>query len=343
VLGEDPVVRVEEFAGDEAFDSPLIDSFSGRSRAFVKIQDGCDLRCSYCTIWRARGPARSRPLAEVLAQISALLSAGYREMVLAGVHVGAYGLDRDERGALPALLRECCTQFPDARFRLSSIHPNEIGSELVDLLADRPQLRPHLHVSLQSGSDAVLRRMRRPYRSRDARAAILEAVRKLPHCGIGADLIVGFPGETDAEHAETERLIRELPFSYLHVFRFSPRPGTEAASRTERVHPETVSERSAALRGLGAAKRRAFARAQVGSVREAVLESPVANRSKLRAATTDNYLALRVPRAAGRPGDLVRVRLTAARGAELTGEIVESEAEAASTGHRPARAVEVEA
>jgi threonylcarbamoyladenosine tRNA methylthiotransferase MtaB len=314
-------VLVEDFGRRPAFDAAPIEQFGGRSRAFVKIQEGCDLRCSYCLIWRARGPARSSPQAAVLDQVARLHEgAGFDELVLTGVHMGSWGRDLPGRPRLADLLAAVSDRFPALRLRLSSIHPDELGDDLLALLRDRPQLRPHLHVSLQSGSDGVLARMRRPYRVAQARAAVAAAVRQVPDCGLGADVIVGFPGETEAEFAATGDLVAELPFSYLHVFRYSPRPGTPAAGMTP-VHPETVRERAARLREVAAGRRDRFARRLVGQEREAVLEDAEAGQPGCRHATTDNYapVTVRTDRPAG---TLVRLRLTAAETGHLQGELV---------------------
>ena len=171
VLAADPPA-VADFAEDAVFDSPLIDAVPGRSRAFVKIQDGCNLRCTYCLIWKARGPGRSRPPGDVLAQLGLLQEAGYREVILAGIHLGGYGRDLAPRGSLCGLLALILERLPGLRIRLSSIHPNEVTPELLELFARHERLRPHLHISLQSGSSTVLARMKRPYRGQRARLAL---------------------------------------------------------------------------------------------------------------------------------------------------------------------------
>ena len=321
VLGnEQLIMKVDDFPEHPVFDSPLIDSFSGRSRAFVKIQDGCDLRCTYCLIWRARGPGRSRTPRDVLAQLRKLVEAGYPETILAGIHLGGYGRDLEPRVPLTDLLQRCLREFPGLRIRLSSIHPNEVTPALLDLFARNERLRPHLHVSLQSGSSSVLKRMKRPYRSERAWQAMAEIASVRPDFGIGADIIVGFPGETDAEFEETRHLVADCPFSYLHVFRFSPRPGTPAATMAEQVHPETISRRSTVLRELAREKQDAFCRRQVGSVREAVIEAE-SDQPGVRLATTDNYLTVRVPGEYA-AGTLVRLALTG-YGSEGLGGTVE--------------------
>ncbi len=289
VLGADhPLLAVQDFEDHPVFDSPLIDSFSGRSRAFVKIQDGCNLRCTYCLIWQARGPGRSRTEQDVMDQLQKLVDAGYPETILAGIHLGGYGRDLSPKQPLVNLLEKCLKNFPQLRIRLSSIHPNEVSAELLEMYRTNSNLRPHLHISLQSGSSSVLKRMKRPYRSEKAWEAMRQVASTVPHFGIGADIIVGFPGETDEEFEETRRMVEELEFSYLHVFRFSPRPGTPAADMADQVHPETISRRSAILRKLADEKKDRFERNLIGSVREVVVESE-GDQEGLRNATTDNY------------------------------------------------------
>ncbi len=316
-----PAVRVQDFTSHQVFASPLIDEFSGRSRAFVKIQDGCDLRCAYCLIWKARGPGRSRTVRDIDAQLRTLVRRGYHETILAGIHLGSYGRDLQDGLNLPELLRHVLEEFPELRIRLSSIHPNEITADLLGLFREYDHLRPHLHVSLQSGSDAVLRRMKRPYGARRAWDALHDISAVRPDFGIGADIIVGFPGETDEEFEATCAMVRELPFSYLHVFRFSPRPGTAAEAMGNRVHPETVTHRAARLRELASRRHLEFLESLLGTTREAVLEAE-GELPGYRRATTDNYVVVLVPDG-GETGSLVQVRPLRRDGERLFAEIVE--------------------
>ncbi|RKZ16709.1 tRNA (N(6)-L-threonylcarbamoyladenosine(37)-C(2))-methylthiotransferase MtaB [bacterium] len=326
VMGsEQATVQVEEFDENAVFDSPLISEFSGRSRAFVKVQDGCNLRCTYCLIWQARGPGRSRAHRDVLSQLRVLVDAGYNETILAGIHLGGYGRDLTPRLPLTDLLESCLREFPALRIRLSSIHPNEVTPGLLELFARHERLRPHLHISLQSGSSSVLARMKRPYRGQRAWEAMRQVAAVSPDFGIGADIIVGFPGETDAEFAETRRLVEESPFSYLHVFRYSRRPGTVAATMADQVHTETITERSAVLRGLARAKERAFALAMVGQRREAVVEAAgTGTAAGWRHATTDNYVTVLVPEGLDE-GSLAQVSITDFNDGRLTGRAVAGE------------------
>lgn len=306
LAGERVIATSGDFVIDEA---PT--AAAGQSRAFVKIQDGCDLRCAYCLVWQARGPARSRAAADVIDQLAALRAAGCREAVLGGVHLGAWGRDHHRSATapdtLPGLLAAIGAAVPGLRLRLGSLHPDELTPALVDVMAGHPRIRPHLHVSLQSGSDQVLARMRRPYRRVEATGAITSAAAALPSLGLGADLIVGFPGETDADFALTCDLVAGLPFTYLHVFRFSPRPGTVAATLPDPVAPEAVTERAAHLRKVGAQKCQAFLTALIGKPREAIVErgrDPA--HPGWRLATADNFATVMVPEAFV-PGSLVEV------------------------------------
>ncbi len=307
LAGGQQTVRVNDFARETVFESPTIDDFGGRSRAFVKVQDGCDYRCTYCLIWKARGPSRSRAPEQVLTQLKTLAMSGFREVILAGIHLGLYGADLGMRAdGLVTLLRRCLDGLPDLRLRLSSVHPDEVTPELLQLFAEYPHLRPHLHLSLQSGSDTVLRRMGRTYDSATVRRAVTAVQEIVAGFGIGADIIVGFPGETDAEFAQTRQLVADLDFSYLHVFRYSVRPSTRAAKLEPAVHPETVSERSASLRQLADEKQRRFRRSLLGRWREAIVETETETPDLVQA-TTDNYATVMVP-ARWPAGSLIRCR-----------------------------------
>ncbi len=287
------LIEVSQYSKRPAFRDHRITDFDGRTRAFVKIQDGCDLRCTYCLIWKARGPGRSRSPEDVQGQVDDLRRAGFTEIVLTGVHMGSYGRDIRFRPGLVGLVDRVAAAFPDMRFRMSSIHPNEVDEALLGLFRRHMNLRPYLHVSMQSGSDTVLQRMRRPYAAADVERAVCEAAELAPGFGIGADVIVGFPGETDEEFEETRAMIERAPFSYLHVFRYSSRPGTKAAE-LKPCHTETVTSRSAVLRELSAAKRLAFEQGLVGRTIEATVETDRPRPGWVQA-TTGNYATVQVP------------------------------------------------
>jgi threonylcarbamoyladenosine tRNA methylthiotransferase MtaB len=245
---------------------------AGSTRAFVKVQDGCQHRCSFCIVPFARGDSRSRPPEAIAEQVQALVAGGHGEVVLTGVDLGHYGWDLAPRGSLAGLARRLLGVPGLRRLRLSSILPAYVTPELIELLTGEPRLCHHLHVPLQSGADRVLRAMRRPYTAGTYRALVEKLATALPGLGLGTDLIAGFPGETAAEFAATEALVASLPFSYLHVFPYSDRRGTEAARLpAERVPPAEVRERTTRLRALGARQRRAFGEAHVGRVVEVLV------------------------------------------------------------------------
>lgn len=236
----------------------------GRTRPQVKVQDGCGNACAFCVIPAVRGGLQSRPAAAVIAEIRDWGRAGAQEIVLTGIHLGQWGRDLIPRRSLPDLLRGILAETAMGRIRLSSVEPMNWSGELIALLAGEPRLAPHAHIPLQSGSDAVLRRMRRRYRPGHYAARVQEIHRRLPDAAIGADVMAGFPGETEAEFEETLAFLCALPLSYLHVFTFSPRPGTEAARRMgqpgwEAVAAGTAGERACQLRELSERWQREFA------------------------------------------------------------------------------------
>lgn len=293
LAGETHINEVRPHDRNAIFSDRQIKTFRGRTRAYLKIQDGCDLKCAYCLIWQARGPVRSKPAAGIHEQVDILAKQGFREIVLTGVHVGSYGRDLPESAALCDVLESILVEYPNLRFRLSSIHPNEIDDRLLDILRKYKNIRPHIHVSLQSGSDSVLQRMRRPYDSAITRRVVGAVMDISPYFGIGADIITGFPGETDEEYQDTFNLLTELPFAYLHVFRYSARPGTPAAEMPQ-VHPETITARAGKLRQLSRDKRLQFESSLIGVAHEAIIESDHPQPGWLQA-TTDNYATVLVP------------------------------------------------
>jgi threonylcarbamoyladenosine tRNA methylthiotransferase MtaB len=247
---------------------------NGRARALVKIQDGCQHRCAFCIVPRARGDSRSLGPALVEEQVRRLVEAGHPEIVLTGVDLGHYGADLQPRSSLAALLARLVA-VPGLRWlRLSSMLPAYFTEDVLELVTASPVIAPHLHVPLQSGSDRVLRLMRRPYTAAMYRRIVERLAAAIPRLGLGADVLVGFPGETDADFAATRALVEALPFSYLHVFPYSTRPETEAARLPRRVDARTVGARARALREVGAAHARRFREAMVGRTEDTlVLES----------------------------------------------------------------------
>jgi threonylcarbamoyladenosine tRNA methylthiotransferase MtaB len=318
-----PLVRVgDPFASARMPVIPVRRFVSGHTRAFLKVQDGCQHRCSFCIVPFARGGSRSRPVAFVVDQLEGLVAAGYREVVLTGVDLGHYGWDLTPRTTLAALVRRLLDVRGLGRLRLSSILPAYFSEALTETVAGDARVCRHLHVPLQSGSDRVLRAMRRPYNVRLYRDLVERLASRLPDLGLGTDVITGFPGESAAEFEQTEALVGALPFTYLHVFSYSDRRGTEAARlAAPRVPAGEVRRRTARLRRLGAARGRAFRAAHVGrDVDVLVLEHREGAAGAL-VGLTGNYLEV----AFAGPGDLARgfarVRVTGLDGDRLRGEV----------------------
>jgi len=304
--GEDPL---GPFGATSACD-PLTDP-AERTRAFLKIQDGCDLRCSYCVIPSVRGDSRSLPPGLVLGRIASLIDAGYREIVFTGVNTGDYGRDLDPPQRLHDLLERAIELPGLGRLRLNSLEPKTVTPGIIALLAaGSGRIARHLQVPLQSGSDAILQRMRRPYRTADY-GRLLESLRaSVPAIGLGADVIVGFPGETDADFETTVRFIASSPLSYLHVFSYSPRPGTAAAALGDRVPPPVIKERSARLRALGRDLSLRFRRSFVGGDLPVVTLREIRPDGRLRA-LTDNFIDLGLDLGGRPPGAFINRLLTA--------------------------------
>ena len=319
-----PLVRVSDVSLARTLPAIPVRRFTpGHTRAFVKVQDGCQHRCSFCIVPLARGGSRSQALDVVVEQIEGFVDAGYAEIVLTGVDLGHYGWDLSPRTTLAALVRRLLDVRGLARVRLSSVLPAYFTEELVELIVGERRICRHLHVPLQSGSDRVLRAMRRPYNVRMYRALIERLAAAIPDLGFGADVITGFPGETDAEFDATEALVETLPFTYLHVFSYSDRRGTEAArGQAPRAPAETIRRRTARLRRLSAVKQLAFRRAQVGrELQVLVLEHRERQAGRL-VGLTDNYLELAFPGPDALMRRFARVRPTGEDGVRLEGALV---------------------
>jgi len=274
----------------------------GHSRAFQKIQDGCDRRCAYCAVPYARGPARSAAFAEVLDQARRFVAAGHREIVLGGVNLGLY---RDGELGL-AEVAGALQQLPGLElFRLSSMEPDCLSADLLDCLSDLDKFCPHFHIPLQSGSDSVLRRMGRPYDSADFRRLIASVLKAFPDAAIGLDVIAGFPGETEADFVPTLDLIKDLDIAYLHVFPFSRRPGTLAATMDKQLPRPVKEERVRLLTSLGAAKKERYRRRLLERAvpLRGICEKTVGGYSTF---LSDHYIRGYSPEAA-RPGELCRL------------------------------------
>lgn len=296
------------FEDTPPFDYMPVCRFPGRTRAYLKIQDGCRSFCSYCIVPHARGPCRSLPAKSVLKALEEFARAGCSEVVLTGIHLGQYGIDLEPKSDLKTLLQRVGKQNFPLRIRLSSLEPNELQPEIIEMAATEKWLCPHFHIPLQSGDNRILKKMNRRY-STEAFAAKIEAIRTaIPFAGIGVDIMTGFPGEDTSAHENTLALLKDLPLTYLHVFPFSPRKGTPAWRFSPRVAPETVKKRASELRALSQKKRLHFYQVCLKNNFEVLVEGPFAGDPTLLRGTAENYLPFLVAQKDRIPGSMSKVQ-----------------------------------
>lgn len=287
---------------------PPMSQTGGKTRPYIKIQDGCDARCSYCIIPKVRGPGRSARPEDILDEIRRLVGSGFLEIVLTGVHLGTYGRRLPDRPSLVELLRKILDIPGLGRLRLSSIEPMRFSRKIVDLASSSPAFARHFHIPLQSGSDRMLRRMRRPYSAGQFLSLMGYIDERLPGAGIGTDVIVGFPGETESDFEATCEVVRRSALTYLHVFPFSAREGTDAFSMKDRVPDRVVHERSRILRQISLEKNVAFRRRFLGETVPALTLAREEDMGEA-AVLTDNYIHARASGSPTPSNRLVRVRI----------------------------------
>jgi threonylcarbamoyladenosine tRNA methylthiotransferase MtaB len=274
--------------GDGACGAALSPGVAGRTALTLRVQTGCEEHCSYCIIPRTRGASRSRPLDAVVGDIGRAVSAGYKEIAITGVHLGSYGRDLAVPSSLAELLNTLARCDADVLFRVSSLEPMDCTPEIVELVTSSPRLAPHFHLPLQHGSDEMLTAMQRPYSSAFYADLVSRIRMAMPHASIGSDIIVGFPGEHDRHFAEMTALLETLPLSYLHVFPYSDRPGTKAATMDAKVEGATIRNRSRQIRDIAARMTLRFRASQSGVTRRALVVDDGLS------AVTDNYLKVRL-------------------------------------------------
>jgi len=296
-----------------------VTAMAGRTNAYLNVQSGCDEVCSFCLVRLARGKSRSAEPELVVDQVARMAAAGIREVVLSGINVGQYGAGTDM--TLARLVRLILSRTAIGRVRLSSVNPNDVSGELIDLMAAEPRFCRHLHIPLQSGSDAILERMRRPYRADDYEALLEKLVARAPGIGLGADVMVGFPGETDRRFRETFELLERSPVMMLHVFAYSPRKGAEAFDMDGAPPKPVVRQRSAALKELSREKGRAMRRRFVNQTLETLIENTRGGDGYLRGFTA-NYLPVRLEGPDELMNRITPVKMIRADGDRLTGEAV---------------------
>jgi threonylcarbamoyladenosine tRNA methylthiotransferase MtaB len=295
-----PEARSEIFVSDifahtELLAAPVFDSAGSnndRTRPNLKVQDGCDNRCSFCVIPYVRGQSRSLPLSQILDEVNALVNSGYREVVISGINLGRWGRDFGRRLRFEDMVHAILDRTSLEKLRISSVEPMDWSDELIGMMASSPRIAKHAHVPLQSGSDRVLRAMHRKYRPWHYREKLEKIRAAMPTAAIGADVMAGFPGESEVDFEVTRLLIEELPFTYLHVFTYSSRPGTPAAAMADQVPVRIARDRNQILRDLAGEKKLAFMRGFVGKTVEAITLNVFDGKST--EALTDNYLKLRL-------------------------------------------------
>ncbi len=301
-------VEVADIGAERQMEPLPLESFAEHTRAFLQVQNGCNCFCTYCIVPYARGRSRSVPFAEVLQGIRRLGESGFREVVLTGIHLGAYGLDLEPKAELLELLRAVELEGMVERLRVGSVEPNEVSTEFIHFLASSRHTCPHLHLPLQSGSATVLERMGRRYAPETVRELVSSLLEAVPDMAIGFDVIAGFPGESDEEHRATCELIDSLPVAYLHVFPYSSRPGTKAAAMPGHLPPSVIKSRAEELRLLGEGKKRAFAGRFVGR------ELPVLVQGKADGGRVSglsrNYLSVSFAAPSDSRGEEISVRIT---------------------------------
>jgi threonylcarbamoyladenosine tRNA methylthiotransferase MtaB len=284
------VIVGDIFAHTELIAAPVFEAGAAKTRPNLKVQDGCDNRCSFCIIPYVRGQNRSLPLDEVLREVDMLVTAGYREVVISGINLGRWGRDFEKKQRFEDMVHAIVDRTALERLRISSVEPMDWSDDLIALIAASPRIAKHAHVPMQSGSDRILRKMHRKYRPWHYAEKLNKIREAMPSAAIGADVMVGFPGETDLDFEETRALIEQLPLTYLHVFTYSGRPGTPSTEMPNQVPPQIMKERNRILRELAAEKKRRFMESFVGKMLSAITLTVQEN--GYTEALTNNYLKL---------------------------------------------------
>jgi threonylcarbamoyladenosine tRNA methylthiotransferase MtaB len=323
---------VSDIAAEKAFTTPACTKLFDRTRAFLKIQDGCNSRCTYCIVPSVRGPSRSLPAGEVKNRIIDLQQEGYREIVLTGIHLGAFGLDTRPRTSLAGMLAglEDEQALAGMRLRLSSIEPTEFTPALIDIIARSKLICPHFHIPLQSGDADVLKKMGRPYSPIFFRELVLRLAEAIPGLNIGIDVIAGFPGETDRAFDNTAKLLQGLPVGYLHVFPYSRRSGTPAAGFTNQVAEQVKKERALRLRQLSDEKRRLFYEGHAGAIVPVLVENRRHKKTGLLRGISRNYIPVLFEGPASLAGQEAPVQIMTTDTGEPQGRLIEKTGEQTS-------------
>ena len=317
----EPIRAVNNIWQAREFEELPVDSFTGHTRAVIKIQEGCNIFCTFCIIPYARGKPRSRRPESVVQEVERLAGDGFREVVLTGIHLGSYGKDYHGEFTLAQVVEQLTHIEGIDRIRLSSLEPKHVSTHLMDLLEHNPKVCRHLHLSLQSGSQTVLERMKRAYTAREYREVVEELHRRIPDLGLSTDVIIGFPGETEAEHQESMAFVREMGFNRLHVFPFSPRKGTPAAEMPGQVSKAVKERRTHEMIGLGRELALAFASRFQGQTLQVLTEEEADTEHGWLEGYTDNYIRVRFPGGDELKNCIVPVTITSVDEDLCTGEM----------------------
>jgi len=317
---EKPLTKIRDLKEVRAFEEIEAGRIIERARPYLKVQDGCEQYCTYCIIPFVRGPLRSRPLESAVREAQKLIEAGFKEIILTGIHLGAYGRDLGEGFGLERLIQELLELAGDVRWRLSSLEPVEVTPKLLGLMKKHGNFCPHLHLPLQSGHDEILRAMNRPYTTGDYREIAAMVREAVPDVCITTDIMVGFPGETDRHFESYLEFVDEIAFGDLHVFKFSPRQGTPAARFPGQVPPQVKEKRSRQLIRLGDRLAYRYASNYVGRRLEVLAETRI--KEDLWEGHSSNYLVVRFESAEIRRGQIIPVEVTAVEGKVCYGKVI---------------------
>ncbi len=316
----DKIINVRDIRKDREFESLNVHKNRNRTRAYLKIEDGCDLYCTYCIVPYARGPVRSRPYEDVLSEARRLADVGFKELVITGIHISSYGRDIGGVG-LAGILKGINEIDGISRVRLSSLEPRLLTEDVIREMASLEKLCRYFHISLQSGSDGTLARMHRRYTSGEYREIVNNLRRYIPNVAVATDIMVGFPGETDAEFAESYDFVREMNFSHMHVFSYSPRRGTKAYGYEDQVDKKVKEKRSRAMRELARRMKDGFNRQFIGETMNVLFENDTGG--GLYEGLTDNYIRVLAKGDESIRNTILPVKFTELCGQDVLGEIVE--------------------
>jgi threonylcarbamoyladenosine tRNA methylthiotransferase MtaB len=314
-------IFVDGLSQNARFKSLPVDNIPGRTTAYLKVQTGCSHACSFCIVTLARGDSISDDPLNVIHRFKEIVESGSREIILTGIHLGSYGKDLTPKTSLFRLLEQLAGLDGDFRIRLSSLGPMDIQDALIALMRDSKKICPSLHLPLQSGADHILASMKRNYTSAQYRRVFEKILSQVEDVGIGADVMVGFPGETKEMFQETARMIQGLPFAYLHVFHYSERPGTEAVRLPHKVPPQVGKERAEELKAIGLQKSLKFRKRFIGSNRDVLVEKKRDRKTGLLKGNTDNFIPVFLERGEETKDRLKKVRLTRMEGVQVFGRI----------------------